>query len=637
MQNARDLLNSFGSPPAEVCIDWAWQLLSMAQAGLLPLSFSWSDLRVSRNGQLSTIFESAQRNSIDPFDPIQTLSFQKCVLQLIGWSSNAERQLSAESISWSFDSLHSLLRELALQHRCLRTGIGVSSLRQSAEPVQESKVSTSETVVARFTSTASSTTTTEVAGSAIMDHSTLQIGSIQVTKSSAEKIKGTRWRLYAAVSVVLAAIPLAWWWIASADNTKSLAASTGTEKQKKSSAAKDASSNNQKNARPSNSTSSGRSKRSSKNSASEMDQLLGGSSAGVGDSDQIGSLSTPSTSSVIDLNNPLSQGSHSTAEASKTSDLLDTKPSIEIAEARPLSDAESNSESTDRSAGAQNISSKAEDGSGSNSAVEKSASLSAADAQKLKLDVASETSQESVAKLLGSPTSSDAKVSTMTDSVDGAIQSPPPHLLNIEDLVQVQEIPNKVRVREATWELRISSTQSTDVEPAGIQTLTEKSPVRWIFSSRELKPRKNQDPTKVAVIAEIVNKRGDIRWTIVAGTQDLPNLRFPMNQERLDQLLNTLQNYQQRLTISIEQIKAAMELSDFPKELKSFWTAQRRTFENEVKLTTRARQVVADASMLTSWMDRTIEVHGRLLDTLGNKSEVVLEFGQAELKQKDAP
>ncbi len=80
-----------------------------------------------------------------------------------------------------------------------------------------------------------------------------------------------------------------------------------------------------------------------------------------------------------------------------------------------------------------------------------------------------------------------------------------------------------------------------------------------------------------------------------------------------------------------------MDLPDFPKEQRSFWSGQRKSFETEAKLTTRARQVVADASMLTSWMDRTIEVHGRLLDTMGSKSDIVLEFGQAESKQADAP
>ncbi|MFO0941174.1 MAG: hypothetical protein U0930_10430 [Pirellulales bacterium] len=667
MQNAQDLLDSFGSPPAEVCIDWAWQIVSLAEAGMLPNQFSWLDLQVSKSGKLAFRADCDAKNRRLATATNQSSSFQACVRQLVQWSganlqvsdgnSLDESSPDASSLFESLKNLQSLLRQLA-KEQPNKPASATADLRQSSVLAGEqlSNPNGGEEAISTLVSTTINPSDSvsenlseesEPSSNTISKSLKAESASINLYKRES-KGSYARVLLYAgAPAAVLMLVIGGWWMFGSKDKSKGLAKADNGDRTSTSKNADGSTKNSS--GKLSSSNSSSRSKKSTQSNTSELDQLLGGSpNTSASSSDKVGELSASATNnsstSHASLLESSGQSLPTTPDPLKELNLLDVKPSIDgllasdSASAKESKPAQASTNKAEEQTASATRSSNATS-TESASTPDKPTSLNTADAQRLKLDVASETSQDSVAKLLANSASSastDAKANSMNNVADNSAQSAAAYLLNVEDLVQIQEIPDKVRVREPAWELRLSSTSTMDVEPSGVQTLAEKSAVLWILSSRELKPRKNQEPTKVAVIAEIANRRGDIRWTIVAGTLDLPNLRFPMNQERLDQLLTILQNYQQRLNVSIDQIKAAMELPDFPKELKSYWTAQRRTFENEVKLTTRARQVVADASMLTSWMDRTIEVHGRLIDTVANKNEAVLEFGQPKVSQAGA-
>ncbi len=204
----------------------------------------------------------------------------------------------------------------------------------------------------------------------------------------------------------------------------------------------------------------------------------------------------------------------------------------------------------------------------------------------------------------------------------------PVQLLNIESMFQIQELPAKIRPRQPVWRLRIATTAAFTVDPPGLQSLAEKETVRWILTAKELKPRKGQEPTQVVVLAQLTGRKADIRWTVAAGSQDTPGIAVPLNESTLDQMLTVLQGYQQRLSVGIDQIKATFEAVEIPREQKSLLTAQRKAMENEGKLVTRARQMIADASMFASWMDRSLEIHGSLIDQIGGQPTVILELGQ---------
>lgn len=603
MQSAQELLAQLGKPPREVCLDWAWQITKLAKTCQLPQNFTWSNLRVTTDGELRSA--DVCETSISTSSTIEVQlnpGTRACVRQLLEWSGVTLPNDFSKALS---------------SVECLQTHLS----QWTSECLTCSGVDPTTTQVNSYSSVAdlsglgpdsgAARKDTLLCGSDRNDHALdrntdsldlLIPGGEPLSTSPASKPNQRSGKPSAvgrlpilvglAAAAVVAICGAVWWFRSSGQKANNSLAKSNT-----------ADSSATSNSLQLNTLKSTRSsKKQNKNSNSEMDDLLGGAGATAKDPlSNSDALANPdSIQTDIDLAD--SGSGKSSAHPSSTPSQLSSESETAI---------------------------KPDDQSGSSS---KSVTPSST------LDVASETSHDSVAKLLAGVVSGETKVTSLErDSQVPSDQASAAELLNVESIVQMQEVPARVRVRQPAWQLRIASTSAMEVEPATAQTLAEKSMVRWILTSKELKPRKSQEPTKVAVIAEMANRRGDIRWRIVAGTQDLPGLQFPLGENQLDQLLNLLQNYQQRLTISMDQIKAVLEAPDFPKDQRSPFTTKRRAFEAEAKLTTRARQVVADAAMISSWMDRTIEVHGRLLETAGNKSETLVEFGKVELTAPDQP
>jgi hypothetical protein len=238
---------------------------------------------------------------------------------------------------------------------------------------------------------------------------------------------------------------------------------------------------------------------------------------------------------------------------------------------------------------------------------------------------------EDVASILATASQAEPKVNSIdAETADAGPLTLPVQLLEIDSMLQVQEISAKIRVRQPVWQLRIASTEAFSVDPTEMQSLAEKETVRWTLTAKELKPRKDQEPTQIVVFAQLAGRRADIKWKIAASCADSPAIAVPLDGERLDKMLNMLQAYQQRLTTGVTNIKDSMELTGLSREQKSLLTAQRKAMENEGKLVTRARQIIADAGMFVSWMDRSLEMHGNLTDQIGGQSVTVLQVGHPE-------
>lgn len=623
MQNVQQLLDELGSPPAEVCLDWAWQLIHLSERPNCPQSFNWSDLQISHQGWLAIASETIPHNR----DTASTTNdTRELIVRLLQWAGLDDSDLSSID---TLDACRSALQSLTGQCVNGQTRSNTHPLRPHSEEKREtlstgSVNSNVEAGIAQQEPVISSDLAEECSNQVeaiTFDKSLTAQSSIERPSKNSARAKSRHFNkrqlLLAGGGVAALLVVTSIYFVMGTGNSKSdtLAAKNATKTNEASGANK-----------PSDSTAKPKTKSTrSKSSGSELDDLLTGSGSAIsGNSASSNELSETTTTpeiTTLGVGQPSETSLSQTEGTSSASKSLGTLAPIKRPQDDPstLSPQDASKSPNEQAA---NVSSKDKtEGSSQSKTAEANADVAA-------------TSKESVAGLLKAVTSGDTKVNTLDA---GADQDGPPklpvQLLNVESMFQVQELPSKIRARQPVWQLRIESTAAFSVDPPGLQSLAEKETVRWILTAKELKPRKGQEPTQVVVLAQLNGRKADIRWTVAAGSQDTPGIAVPLNESTLDQMLAVLQGYQQRLTMGIDQIKATAEINEIPREQKSLLTAQRKAMENEGKLVTRARQVIADASMFASWMDRTLEVHGVLTDQIGGQPTVVLELGQPVVAQ----
>ncbi len=614
MQNVQQLLDELGSPPPEVCLDWAWQLVHLSEQPDCPQSLGWSDLQISNQGSLALACPKTQGH---PETTSTTNDTQELIHCLLKWAGLDESKLSSID---TLDACHSALQSLTSQ--C------VDRQARSKATHDSRSVEARETVSTAPPNSTTDAGTAQQEPAASLDlaegsaegslqqlqpiafettstqQSSIERPSKQTAKAKSHHINNRRLLVAGGIAAVTLAVTTAYFAL-SRGNTKSDSLAS-----KDSTTASEATGSK----KPSDSTpkSPKKSARSTKSSGAELDELLSGSGSTISDNNT-SSNEQPEITTTPEV---------TTLDGERTSELGLSQPGGTSSAAESLGSITSNNRpQRDES----NLSSP----EASQTSNDQAASVANENEGSSPPKTVQDTSKESVAGLLKSVTSDDTKVNTLDAGTD---QDGPPkipvQLLNVESMFQVQELPAKIRARQPVWQLRIATTAAFTVDPPGLQSLAEKETVRWILTAKELKPRKGQEPTQVVVLAQLTGRKADIRWTVAAGSQDTPGIAVPLNESTLDQMLTVLQGYQQRLTVGIDQIKATFEAVEIPREQKALLTAQRKAMENEGKLVTRARQMIADASMFASWMDRSLEVHGVLTDQIGGQPTVILELGQ---------
>jgi hypothetical protein len=605
MNSVQNLLDTLGPPPAEVCLDWAWQLVKLADENSVSTPTSWDRVQIDSQGQLSL---DLRAQSAEESQSSQLRMISELVQELIHWTTVGKPEVDNSQVASSPAS-----RSAEVSHEQQATLKQLTDRLLGHNTVVESadvpKADESSTIFSSIDSQQDSTIDAQTVAD---DHvattepskqdRTISEPQAALSKKRQSK-KNNRNALWIGVSVVAgisACVLLFVFWPSSKDNNssadKSLAINDNQAKQ---------------------STDSGKSstkpKRKSKDqadSSNSIDDLL----APV-DSSPVEKGTSNSGTSELGLSTGTSSSGVSTSEMSMANQSL--KPSSET-----LSGLSTFSPGS------------AVDGNVAQSPTS-TEQTSEADAQhEMNTEVPGAT--EDVTSIIAAAAKAELKVNNIDADVDDSgTPKLPVQLLDIDSMFQVQEITAKIRVKEPVWQLRIASTEEFNVEPAGLQSLAEKETVSWILTAKELKGRKDQQPTQVVVHAQLAGRRADIKWRIVAGCSDLPAIVVPLNEERLDAMLNMLQAYQLRLGTAGDQIKASVDLPGLPREQKSLLTAQRKAMENEGKLVVRARQIVADAGLFVSWMDRTLEVHGNLSDKVAGKTVTVLQLGEPEIESKE--
>ena len=199
-------------------------------------------------------------------------------------------------------------------------------------------------------------------------------------------------------------------------------------------------------------------------------------------------------------------------------------------------------------------------------------------------------------------------------------------------ILQLQEAPAQVRVREPRWELRIVAAEGFQVLPQVSQELTGRDVLTW-----KVVPEDVADSAKATLVfiqARLPkNRNADVQWRIVAGCEDVPQIAVPLGQQFLDQYQAVLRRTTDQLKFEVERLRDAGRTSGLPSELKSAFSVSRRAAESQMKLATRVAEVVADANQYASWLDGQFEVHARLRDS--SKPDVLLQFGEPDLQDPE--
>ncbi len=225
-----------------------------------------------------------------------------------------------------------------------------------------------------------------------------------------------------------------------------------------------------------------------------------------------------------------------------------------------------------------------------------------------------------------------------------APNEPAPLALKTSPMVQLQQLDRSFRPRQALWQLRLAASDGLVVMPATAQTLAEDQLLSWTIRALELdKSAEREFPARqfpgrgtgpkpgssvVLVQVQLAGKRDpSLRWRIVAASEKYAQVALPLDRLWLDQSQDFLSNAASGLQQQVQQLKELGRSTGLPSQTRSALSGQSRAMETQRKLATDLLEIVADANQLVGWMDGHIEVHGELLDTAASPSTALLQFG----------
>lgn len=242
------------------------------------------------------------------------------------------------------------------------------------------------------------------------------------------------------------------------------------------------------------------------------------------------------------------------------------------------------------------------------------------------MEVMNEMAQESAGELLELEVGEEVQVEGDKQSQLPALQLATFPMLQIQNVPQVR----KLRAREPAWELSLRVSDGFSVRPAKPLTLVAKEIVTWTVEESDPDDAKKSEPIQIVVRARLLGQRGErLQWSVAAEAADLPGVRLPVSQQYLDVVQQNLLGMQQQLRVAIQNLKRFSTLQGLPRGAKSAMSQQRRGFENQLELAGRVMEMAADANRLEGWLDGQFEVDAVFSDARQAPSTMLLQFGNS--------
>ena len=569
MSNVTQMLSSMGTPPREVCLDWAWQLYDLAGQGTAPPlethpRLTWQDFEVNEEGELQLQSPSCSGSA------------DLLIKQLIKWIVESDPKLQDCAISNSNERVdYSELERLTAAIAPRPTAIA-------------SDADTSFSFPKRVPS--KSLTRSPRGSASLLAH--LNFGSIK-----------QHWLPLSLCGSALAFGSVAWWMISPSKPSPREVAGRPAAVEDAGEAASDsigvANDSSVKNA-----TSSGNSSNTA-NTPQEttLEELATIPTLGA-PSDEQTIVSESSKPMNVDLAGLLPK---QTGEVQKSAGQLDVGQA-DVDHAEPGGQAISQEMVTPANAQEiEKVDSTASDQSDTDVVLELTSVAEASESQAI---VEAETEMVAAGEI---------------DSAgENGTSTREPLILSTSPLLQTFKLPPKsnLRLKEPVWTIQLSVDSEFHVSPSEPQVISDKQPVTWLISNIDAK-----SPKAVIVIQSqgMPGRQTGLRWRVFASAEDLPALVLPMDDELLPKIQQRIRNFVGAAQVEVEQMKQMIAVA--AKEDRAGLSKQRTALNAQLKLATRITTIAAEAKMLGDLLRDQVTVYATLRDGEDPDAPIALQFG----------
>lgn len=216
---------------------------------------------------------------------------------------------------------------------------------------------------------------------------------------------------------------------------------------------------------------------------------------------------------------------------------------------------------------------------------------------------------------------SEGSVANHTDANPDVLRQPA-IMLTREMTHHHHELPKSWlrRPREPYWSVALEASEGFVIEPATPQELPPRSQATWRVVDQQAKS------PRAFVIVNVFNRgkrEAALDWQVRGGAEDLPQLQLPLARRWLDPLAAQLQ-------LSARQLRAQLEnsQSNFRPAPRQFSREQRRLAHEQLLLTDRLIEIIADVDRLATLLDSEIIGSAILRSEAGGKP--LLAYGELD-------
>lgn len=570
MESLRSLLDKFGTPPPEICLDWAWQLEQLSRSSTSEAAsdaleepcLEWNRIGVDEAGQLMLL------------DAEVPVTSRAMVSQLVKWSSESAMSQGNAS-ERDTQSLSEEVRIDELRRAILRLIDGEEVVTSAA--ARSTRESSRNALVHRTTSTqktGSIHNKSEIVRRSWMDHSdpSNKLSHRQQRKSTSRKV---------LIGLIATAAMLGIMWVAIISSRQSARAVSDRALVQDHSAGRGASL-----------------------ITSEPQPTLGFEA----NNEQL-ALST--TDDLIALSADTRAPPLLPQKSLDLSMLDDTRGSFIGSLGNPTDAARIQVTATDQVIANDDVplnTQKTVD-----EEIQNVARKAGAESREI---------QVSTSELV------DARLNTTSTDASGK-NAIAPLVINCESMRQVFKLKDEVALnpKEPVWRMRLDASAGFVVEPAGVQQLAARGSVFWAIYDAEAKPPR----TRIVVQAQQASgRKGDVLWRVIGGSEDLPSLGLPLSRQWLDPLRNRLKQFEQFIQLTRDQLVRQSKQPAIPPNARSLMSAHRQWADQQSKVLERSLAVIAETDRLVGLVDGQFEVHGQLQDGIDEHAPVLLKFGSIE-------
>ncbi len=231
-----------------------------------------------------------------------------------------------------------------------------------------------------------------------------------------------------------------------------------------------------------------------------------------------------------------------------------------------------------------------------------------------------------------------AEASRATSEVEiGAdLQSSPRSAMEFQlfPMMQIRELPRAFvsKARKPAWRLKLLHDEGFEVQPEDAQTIQRGGKAGWTLRPQQAEA----DATVVAVVAESLGFKGSrLRLRIAAVNAKHPRIMLPLATIYLDQIKSSVVNFQIRANMVSNRLQQMQSIDGMQAEARSLITSRRKLLEAQRDLADDLLSIASQADQLVGLLDGQISVAAEWLDRAIPNSPPLLQFGT--LKSIDEP